>query len=133
MKQLATYRRPFAIGVLPLAAAGYLLPYQPALHWLVPAGILLALLALYGFESERRDVARQSANAATTAFYVARLVAPLIMLAAGTAGLLGFARDFDAFIENPFSSAMPQSAEFSSSNWAVFRGAGSRSMRPWLP
>ena len=96
MKQLATYRRPIAIGVLLLAAAGYLLPYQPALYWLVSAGILLALLALSGFALERRDIARQPANAATTAFYVARLVAPLIMLAAGMAGLLGFARDLKA-------------------------------------
>ena len=32
--------------------------------------------------------------------------------------------NFDAFIENPFSSALPQITEFSSSNWAVFRGAG---------
>ena len=79
--------------MLLLAAAGYLLPHQPALRWLVPAGILLAVLALCGFALERREIARQPANSATTAFYSARLLAPLIMLAVGMVDLLGFATD----------------------------------------
>lgn len=95
MKQLATLRRPVAIGVLLLAAASYLLRYQATLQWLVPGGVLLALLALCGFALERRDIAGQQANAATTAFHMARLMAPLIMLAGAMADLLGIAALFD--------------------------------------
>ena len=37
--------------------------------------------------------------------------------------------NFYAFIENPLSSAMPQIAEFSNSNWAAFRGVGHNGRR----